>query len=182
MRFPAWLLSALVALPLAACAPERAPRAARGGAVPDSAVLVPAGAAELLRLAARPGARATVIHVWATWCGPCREEFPALLAVARRHPDVRLVLVSADFATQTADVSAFLAAHGVRDTAYLKHDGDQDFINGLDPHWSGALPATLVYDARGGRVASWEGAADSAKFESAIAAALRSPTRQEKAR
>ena len=136
-------------------------------------------AAQLVRLASAPGARASVINVWATWCGPCREEFPALLAVAKRHPDVRLVLVSADFETQAPQARAFLAAHGVRDTTYLKHESDQAFIDGLAPDWSGALPATIVYDARGRRVAFWEGAADSTRFEAAIAAAFRPSSNQE---
>jgi len=120
-----------------------------------------------------------VLNVWATWCGPCRAEFPALLRVARRHPDVRLVLVSADFDTQVHAVREFLAAHGVRDTTYLKHESDQAFIDGLDPAWSGSLPATLVYDAHGRRVASWEGAADSTRFEAAIAAAVHDPPTEE---
>jgi hypothetical protein len=100
----------------------------------------------------------------------------------KRHPGVRLVLASADFETQAPGVRAFLAAHGVRDTTYLKHEGDQAFIDGLDPDWSGALPATLVYDARGRRVAFWEGAADSTRFEAAIAAASQSQPTQEATR
>jgi len=172
------LLVVLTAACIAACTPARAPRTEHAAAAGGGA-LVPATAAQLVRLAAAPGARASVLNVWATWCGPCREEFPALLTVSRRHPDVRLLLVSADFETQAAEVRAFLAAHGVRDTTYLKHDGDQAFINGLDPDWSGALPATLVYDARGRRVAFWEGSADSTRFEAAISAAFQSSATQE---
>jgi thiol-disulfide isomerase/thioredoxin len=36
-----------------------------------------------------------LLHFWATDCPPCREELPALLAVARRH-DVRVIAVSTD--------------------------------------------------------------------------------------
>ena len=179
MRLPVVLILAALALTLAACSPSRVPHAQSDASAADTGAVVPATSADLVRLAARPGARATVLNVWATWCGPCREEMPALLAVAARHPEVRLLLVSADFETQAFAVRTFLAAHGVRDTTYLKHEGDQAFINGLDPDWSGSLPATLVYDARGRRVAFWEGAADSIQFEAAIAAAIRSPPTQE---
>jgi thiol-disulfide isomerase/thioredoxin len=181
MRRRAALGLLLATLPLSACTPARAPRVPRAAAA-DTGVLVPATSAELVARANAPGARVSVLNVWATWCGPCREEFPALLAVAKRQPEVRLVLVSADFETQAPDVRAFLAAHGVRDTTYLKHEGDQAFINGLDPDWSGALPATLVYDAHGRRTAFWEGSADSTRFEAAIAAAFRSSSIQEATR
>lgn len=172
---PAGLL--LVLLFASGCSRGSSPGRDRAGAPGDTA-LVPATAAHLRALAAAPGADATLLNVWATWCGPCREEFPALLAVARRHPNVRLLLVSADFDDQAHEAREFLGAHGVTDTTWLKSEPDQEFINGLEPNWSGALPATIVYDARGRAVAFWEGAADSARFEAAISNALDASTNE----
>ena len=134
-------------------------------------ILLPATAADVRARAERPGASATLVNVWATWCVPCREEMPQLLEVAARHKDVRLVLVSTDFRDQRADVVKFLTQHGVEDTTYLKEESDQPFIDGLDKRWTGALPGTFIYDRKGQLVAFWEGAADSARFESAIAKA-----------
>jgi thiol-disulfide isomerase/thioredoxin len=179
MRLRTALLAVLLALPLASCS-----RAARHAAavLPDTGVVAPATSAQVIARAIAPGAAVTLVNVWATWCGPCREEFPVLLAAARRHPGARLVLVSADFETQAHDVRAFLAAHGVRDTTFLKHEGDQSFIDGLEPKWTGALPLTLVYDASGRRTAWWEGAADSARFETALVSALHGSPSQEATR
>ena len=59
--------------------------------------------------------------------------------------------VSGDFDTELPAVRRFLAQHQVGFLTYLKQDDDMRFIDGLDPRWSGALPATLVYD-RAGRV------------------------------
>lgn len=154
---------------------EGPPELLETGAIPpEFTLLLPDGRhASISDLKGRP----VLINFWATWCPPCRAEFPALLAAVKRHPGVRLVLVSADFDTATAQVRAFLRGHGVTDTTYLKRDSDQAFVDGMEPAWSGTLPATLVYDAAGNKVAFWEGAADSARFETSLVKALHaSPT------
>jgi thiol-disulfide isomerase/thioredoxin len=133
-----------------------------------------AGAQEVLAVVRSGGARATMVNVWATWCAPCRAEFPALLRVARARQSqgLRLVLVSADFPDQLPAVREFLRAHGVRDTSYIETGEPMAFIDALEPTWSGALPATFVYDADGKPVAFWEGAADSTRFSEAADRAL----------
>jgi thiol-disulfide isomerase/thioredoxin len=179
---PAWI----AALSLVVAAGARAPASAAVTSAPvahpsshaSGPPIVRATAAEILKRATRPGAHATLVNVWASWCVPCREEFPALLQVARAHraDGLRLVLVSADFDDQIGAAREFLVAHGVTDTCWLKTGDDMTFINTLRPSWSGALPATLIYDANGRPTAFWEGAADSARFEKAVRAALTATT------
>lgn len=89
---------------------------------------------------------------------------------------LRLMPVSADFDEQLPEVRRFLAAQGVRDTSYIKTGPDMEFINTLNPAWSGALPATFVYDRRGRLVEFWEGECDTARFGNAIQQALASPS------
>jgi thiol-disulfide isomerase/thioredoxin len=184
---------ALIVLPLLlagaadAAAPSRATAPGRPSPspvvrrVPAPAVL-PITADGVRDVVRRGEGRATIVNVWATWCVPCRREFPALLRAARAHraQGVRLVLVSADFPDQLPAVRRFLAARGVTDTTWLKSGADMAFIDSLDRRWSGALPATLVYDRQGRQTAFWEGAADGPRFEQAIVQALQStPTREE---
>ncbi len=134
--------------------------------------LVPAGPAQVAAIPRAPGAAATLLNVWATWCVPCRQEFPDLLHVGRayRGRGLRLALVSADF--DSAAARAFLRRHGVSGPAWIKTGGDQAFIDALDRRWTGSLPATFVYDRHGRLVDFWEGRADYARFEAAVRRAL----------
>ena len=143
-------------------------------AAADSAVVLPIDAAGLKARVADGRARVTLVNVWATWCVPCREEFPALVAVARRHraDGLRLLLVSGDFGDQLPATRRFLEANGARDTSFWKDEADMPFINGVHAAWSGALPATFLYDGRGRLLEFWEGGADSARFERAVTNAL----------
>jgi thiol-disulfide isomerase/thioredoxin len=136
--------------------------------------VLPISAAEVRALAARPGANATLVNVWATWCPPCRAEFAGLVHVGRqrRADGLRLVFVSADPQEDMATVKKFLAAKGVSDTAYIMTGDPNDFINTLSPKWTGAIPATFVYNRRGELTAFWEGAADENRFNLSVDQAI----------
>ena len=131
-------------------------------------------AAELRAAIAAPGAGAVVVNVWATWCLPCRKEFPDLLRAAGdyRASGVRLVLVSADFDDNTQAAREFLARHGVDFPSYLKTGTDMEFIDSLSPRWSGALPATFVFDRAGTLRDFWEGEASYDTFAARIRAVV----------
>lgn len=193
-------LSLALALAAVSCggggrAPARSGDAGAAGTSPAPAPAAPAGPADasapgagdaaatgpelravstdaLLREVRGSGARATLLNVWATWCQPCRAEFPELLRVERDYRDrgLRLVLVSTDF--DPVAPRAFLAERGVDFASFYKEDDDQRFIDGLSPQWSGALPATFVYDAGGRLVRFWEGRAAYSAFEEAVLEAL----------
>lgn len=127
----------------------------------------PADAPAVLAAVQAPGAKATVLNVWATWCEPCREEFPDLVRLGHEYSNrgVRLVLVSGDFDTEKAAVDKFLADQGVDFATYIKSGDDMKFINSLNPKWSGALPATFVYDGQGRLRDFWEGKASYEKMK-----------------
>lgn len=111
-----------------------------------------------------------VLNVWATWCIPCREEFPDLLRLRQAHASqgLSLVLVCADFDDRIVQAREFLAERGVDFPSYLKTGDDMEFIDSLNPEWTGALPATFVYDSAGRLATFWEGKASFAEMERRI--------------
>ena len=132
-----------------------------------------------------PGALAVLVNVWATWCEPCLEELPDVLRFYRdnRGHGLRLVLVSADDEDRAGEVDRVLggaiAAAGFGDTfdghVFVKHENDMRFIDGLDHEWSGALPATFLFDGHGQRTHAWHGPVTYDDLRGEIANRLTSP-------
>ena len=152
-----------------------APAPPRPAASPKSTgapLPTPADLATILAAVRAPGARAVLVNLWATWCDPCREEMPDLIRFYRAHraEGLRLVLVSADDPESQKDVARFLAEAGADGAqAFIKTGDDMAFINGLDARWSGALPASFLYDRRGGQRQFWPGRVTLPDLEAALA-------------
>lgn len=136
----------------------------------QSSLLIPATAEKILAAIKAPGAKGTLVNVWASWCVPCREEFPDMLKVYRAYEarGLRLILISADLSEDRPAAIKFLTEQGITQPSYVKDQIDQEFIDGLTKEWSGSLPATMVFDAKGQLVSFWEGAASKEKFETAV--------------
>ena len=119
----------------------------------------PVTASDLLAHVKDERGKVVLVNAWATWCLPCRKEMPDMLRLRKDlgPQGFELVLVTADFADAILEARAFLAESGADFPTFHKKQGDQDFIDGLDPAWSGALPFTMLFDRNGQRVASWEG-------------------------
>jgi peroxiredoxin len=56
-------------------------------------------------------------------------------------------------------VDAFLADHGVTGVSFIKDEKDDAFVRGLNESWTGAVPATFVFDRTGRQADFWEGKA-----------------------
>jgi len=146
------LIRRLIALLTAIAASAAVPAATRHPSerTPSPRPIHPAGYAKLL---SEHKGRALVVNMWATWCEPCREEFPELVKLHREasRRGVDLVAISLDLpASLDSEVIPFLEKQQVTFATYIKDPGnDEVFINTVDGSWSGALPATFVYDRSG---------------------------------
>jgi thiol-disulfide isomerase/thioredoxin len=131
-------------------------------------------AADIQKAVRDSGAKAVLINMWATWCGPCRAEFPGLVSVAHKYQGqgLKVMLVSADSATDLPAVKKFLAERGVEFPAYLKAEKDQEFIDGMGKQWTGALPATFLFDSTGKLHDFWEGEVTFSVFEQKVVKVL----------
>jgi thiol-disulfide isomerase/thioredoxin len=116
--------------------------------------------------------KVVVLNLWATWCAPCVAEFPDLVKLHHAYQDrgVTVVAVSVDDPNAREKVRRFLTAQKATFPAYLRKSGDMEaFINAVSPNWSGAVPATFLFDRNGRQIgAPLIGAHSFAKFAAAV--------------
>jgi thiol-disulfide isomerase/thioredoxin len=132
-------------------------------------------------------ARPLLVNFWATWCTPCREEFPDLVKIRAQYAAEKLdfVLVSLD---DPADIGTavpqFLSeVRAVNFPSYLLHATDDgSAINLVDPTWSGELPATFLYDRSGAIVFKHKGRIKPDELRAALDHALKDKPQEAGAR
>ena len=120
--------------------------------------------------------KVVLVNFWATWCVPCREEFPDLSRLQRAYAGkgLRVIGVSTDFARESAAVAKFLREQKPSFPNYRKKSGgdDQIFIDAVEKSWGGELPFSVLYGRDGRKVKSLSGKHSYAEYEREIQALL----------
>ena len=175
MRFSHNLLSVglIVLLASFAVPAQRKSRTARRAKPAPAKVSVEAINTDALKvLIAKPKDKPLLVSFWATWCDPCRDEFPDLVKIDKdyRPQSLDFVTISLDeVADIKTSVPAFLSQMKATMPAYLLDVKDPEpAINAVDPRWQGDLPATFLYNVKGEIIYKHVGRVNTVELREAI--------------
>ena len=129
---------------------QQKPAAPAPAAASPIALLKPA---DFNKLRTDSQGKVLLINFWATWCAPCIAEFPEFVMIDKnyRAKGVRMVAISTD---EKSDIESavipFLKKQKAEFESFVSDSDDpQELIDVVDKNWSGALPATFVFDKKG---------------------------------
>jgi thiol-disulfide isomerase/thioredoxin len=128
------------------------------------------------QIAARKG-KVVVVNFWATWCGPCVEEFPSLVKLQKTYKakGLELLTLSCDNKRDAPKVAAFIGKSGQAGGAYQNASGVE--IEGylkylepkLDPEEAIGIPRTYIFDRSGKMVKMFASGQSYETFNKAVA-------------
>ena len=98
---------------------------ATNGQVDDNAAVIGETAAPTWKLKTIEGesidsdsskGKVSMLVYWASWCAPCREEVPALVAMRNDYPESKLEIIGVSLDEAPSSIDAFIEAHGINYT------------------------------------------------------------------
>jgi thiol-disulfide isomerase/thioredoxin len=121
--------------------------------------------------------KALLVNFWATWCEPCRDEYPMLNELAKQYAPkgLHVVGVSMDDDGDIILMRRFLARYKPIFPNYRKTAGDDAaFRQSILAGWTGTLPITVFYGKDGRQVGSFIGEKNREQYEQTIQVLLAS--------
>ncbi|HEY6264032.1 MAG TPA: TlpA disulfide reductase family protein [Candidatus Acidoferrum sp.] len=162
----------VVFLLVAAASALAAPQAPKGGAQHDLEIIDAQGYQKLLQ---QNRGKPLLVTFWATWCEPCRDEYPMLNELAKQYAPqgLKVVGISMDDDGDLILMRRFIARYKPVFTNYRKQPGgetafDQAVLSG----WTGSLPATFFYAKDGRQIGHVMGEGTRDTYEAAIRSLL----------
>jgi len=122
-------------------------------------------------LEAREG-RVVLVNFWATWCRPCLEEIPALMALEQElgARGFELVAISLDNAEDLETlVAPFMDRWFPEFETFISLERDMDsIVSVVDPYWNEVLPTSYVFDRDGSLAKRIQGGSTAEEFAAEI--------------
>jgi thiol-disulfide isomerase/thioredoxin len=130
-------------------------------------------AKDLPRVIASKKGKVVVINFWATWCGPCKKEFPSLVQLAQKYKGkLELITIACDEQKDIKKAEAFLAGQkALNSGAFLNKDAQivEEYLKFLDPKATDAgIPRTYIFNTKGKLVGALINEQTLAKFDAAV--------------
>jgi thiol-disulfide isomerase/thioredoxin len=159
---------------LAAAAAVAAPQASKPAAHRDPGLIDKQDYQKLLE---QYHGKSLLVTFWATWCEPCRDEYPMLNELAKQYAPqgLKVVGVSMDDDGDLILMRRFLARYKPIFPNYRKKGGEEElFRQGVLPGWNGTLPVSVFYGKDGRQVGHVIGEGTRDTYEAAIRTLLAS--------
>ncbi len=112
-----------------------------------------------------------LVNVWATWCAPCRIEYPDFVILHRMFGarDFEFASLSADDHKKRDKALQFLKdSHSSLPNYIYSAEDKYELIETVDPSWNGALPYTMLIEPGGKVVWTHQGTVDFQELKTAI--------------
>jgi thiol-disulfide isomerase/thioredoxin len=120
---------------------------AGGDAVDQLWKATPPGAAGTSQPLAAFKGKPVVVNFWASWCGPCVKEMPALSALQRDYQKKGITFIGLGVDSEK-NINDFLKRVPVDYPVYVAGFGGADLARNFGNN-AGGLPFTVVIDAKG---------------------------------
>jgi cytochrome c biogenesis protein CcmG/thiol:disulfide interchange protein DsbE len=88
--------------------------------------------------------KVVLLNLWASWCGPCKEEAPVLEDIWQRYGDRGVTVLGIDIQDLSSDARAFIKEYGL--TYPSLRDGTDDSKSALE---ATGVPETFLIDRKG---------------------------------
>ena len=143
----------------AAAAPGKTEKDVATAAKGSKVQLEPVTYDEYLKRIAANKTKYTLVDAWATWCAPCKENFPHVVQMNKKYGDKGLTVISLsldqpDDAKQVAEAKKFLEDSGATFTNFLLNEEAGAAFDKLNVN---GVPAVFVYDSSGKEVRRYTG-------------------------
>jgi thiol-disulfide isomerase/thioredoxin len=112
-----------------------------------------------------------LVTFWATWCEPCRDEYPMLNELAKQYaPEgLKVVGVNLDGDGDLILMRRFIARYKPIFPNYRRKPGEEEtFRQAVLPGWNGSLLASVFYVKDGDRAGYYLGKRTREEYEKAI--------------
>ena len=122
--------------------------------------------------------RPLLVNFWATWCEPCRDEYPLLNELAKQYAPQGLKVVGLNM-DQDGDLilmRRFIARYKPIFPNYRRNptEAEEPFRLAVLPGWTGSLPISIFYGKDGRQVENFVGEKNREAYERVIRSLLNS--------